>query len=199
MREHDAAAYAQALLEHCPSIMRRHMPRTDGRTDGLTQSIFRNRESFRNASRAGGLKDSSTGSTQNTARRPDSRTSTVDLATFTALRSGQLTPAAVVARSANAQSFAGRPLASEVVETSLTASSPLTRRVSMLNVGTDRHHPSWVACSPMARWRGRSGGSNPLRPPTSLSTADRCKGSIAPCRNSKTAATGTVDNNGGVS
>lgn len=73
----------------------------------------------------------------------------------------------------NAQSFAGAPLTREKIA---SCTNSATRRVQAYQVDARRHHidvSSRVACSPIARWRGESDGSNPLRRPTNFSAADR--------------------------
>lgn len=136
-------------------------------TDGLTKTDSPTSEISANATQAGGLKgfiDKGAGSEQRAAQPRDSRNrSIISPASPVPVRYGFAAPSQNNYQLRKAQSSAGRPL---TCETSQAASTPLTRRIQVLNVGTHRHHfAEEVACSPVARWRGRSDGSDPLRPP----------------------------------
>lgn len=69
------------------------------------------------------------------------------------------------------QGYAVRTLARETNLASCTNSA--ARRIQALEAGAQRHRPLRAACSPLAGWHDVPRGSDPLRPPTWNSAANR--------------------------
>lgn len=183
MHEHHAQA-------RCSTAPKPHAAAhaTDGRTDVLTQKHSTKREIFRIATRAISAKRiSESGSGQNPARLPDSGKVTSPTSLPGQPRTASQTLDAVdvlgggprgggVSRSKkNAQGFSARPQLRNIAACTNTAS----RRVQAWTTDARRHQSTSrrVGCSPVARWHGRSHGSDPLRPPAYSSAAGRIESS----------------------
>lgn len=186
MRLHDAQAYARASAEHDAAAYATY-ERTHGRTYG---DALNREEILRTATRAGGPKEvihrSLHGRGQSAARLP---AQPEPLA-----KRRPSGPPKNCTRHRACGSRAHRPVPCGVllelqmlrvlpVDPSFAAkancTNAATRRTEVEEIATPRHRQKLAACSPVARWHGKSDGSNPLRPPASDPAAGRCEGDRA--------------------